>query len=78
MTPALRHRALQRASKRGGEKLPIGLETRTHQELVEQGHLWQEIYDGRTYKFTLSASGRRMLDQFESPSAPPPTMCDDK
>ena len=60
----LRVRALQRARGRG-ELVTIGMETRTQQELVEEGHLWQEIADGQRYRFTLSPSGRRMLDQAE-------------
>lgn len=58
----LRIRALSRAIGRG-ELVVIGMETRTQQELVEEGHLFQEIADGQRYCFTLSKSGRRILDQ---------------
>ncbi len=66
----LRTRALGRARGRG-EIVVIGQETRTQQALVEEGHLWQEIADGRRYRFTLSPSGQRLLDQAEMPSALP-------
>ncbi len=58
----LRTRALSRAIGRGDLVL-IGMETRTQQQLVEEGHLFQEIVDGQRYRFTLSKSGRRILDQ---------------
>jgi hypothetical protein len=60
----LRLRALGRARGRG-ELVVIGMETRTQQKLVEEGHLWQEIANGQRYRFTLSPSGRRMLDASE-------------
>lgn len=66
----LRLRALSAARGRG-QIVVIGQETRTQEELVEQGHLFQEIYDGRRYKFTLSPSGQRMLDQAETPPHSP-------
>ncbi len=58
----LRTRALSRAIGRG-ELVVIGMETRTQQQLVEEGHMFQEIADGQRYRFTLSKSGRRLLDQ---------------
>jgi hypothetical protein len=63
----LRLRALSRARGRG-VLVSIGQESRTQQELVEEGHLWQEI-DSRSkcYRFTLSPSGQRMLDKAEEP-----------
>lgn len=47
----------------------VGAETRSQRELVQAGHLIQEITTGtagRFYKFTLSASGQRMLDRAEA------------
>ena len=64
----LRTRALARARGRG-ELVVIGMETRTQQELVEDGHLVQEIADGQRYRFTLSKSGRQILDQAEFANA---------
>lgn len=58
-------RALREATRRGGLYIAIGSETRSQIELVEDGHLFQEIASGHRYKFTLSPSGRRMLDQGE-------------
>lgn len=61
----LRLRALGHARGRG-QLVVIGMETRTQQKLVEEGHLWQEIADGRRYRFTLSPSGQRILDRAEN------------
>ena len=59
---ALNHVAL---NGRRGLLMAIGSETRSQQELVEAGHLFQEIASGNLYKFTLSPSGRRLLDNTE-------------
>lgn len=65
----LRLRALWYARGRSGCLAQIGTETRTQRELVDEGHLVQEIVHGATrpvaYKFTLSPSGQRILDQAE-------------
>lgn len=58
-------RALAAARGKRGQLVSIGLETRTQQDLVEQGHLWQSIADGQTYRFTLSPSGQKMLDEHD-------------
>lgn len=56
------------AAGRRGLLVSIGSETRSQQELVEDGHLWQEIAPGNPnfYKLTLSPSGQQMLDRAES------------
>jgi hypothetical protein len=62
----LRHRALYNARGPAGVLALIGTETRVQRELVEEGHLLQEIAEGgRYYRFTLSPSGRRLLDKAE-------------
>ena len=60
----LRHRALRHAHGAAGFMVKAGNETRVHRELVEEGHLYQEI-DGDSYRFTLSPSGRKLLDSVE-------------
>jgi len=64
-TEVLHLRALRavRTAGRRGLIVEIGSETRSQQELVEEGHLWQEVAPGHRYKFTLSPSGQRILDQ---------------
>jgi hypothetical protein len=65
--PTLHAHALKEvAARRGGLIVSPGSETRSQQELVELGHLWQEIASGGRYKFTLSPSGQRILDQAEA------------
>lgn len=65
----LRLRALWYARGRSGCLVKIGTETSTQRELVEEGHLIQVIVHGATcpvaFKFTLSQSGKRMLDHAE-------------
>lgn len=57
-------RALTNARGAGlcGIIVPIGMETRAQRELVELGHLWQELHGGTHYRFTISPSGRDVLD----------------
>lgn len=67
LKPTLHARALKEvARRRGGLIVDIGSKTRSQQELVEEGHLYQVIASGHQYKFTLTQSGRRILDQAEA------------
>ena len=68
----LRLRSLQHARGRHGCLVLIGCESRTQRELVEEGHLYQEVVPGlRFYRFTLSPSGQRLLDLAEETGALP-------
>ena len=61
----LRLRALFNARGLSGCLAQIGTETRTQRELVEEGHLFQETFEGIFYNFTLSPSGQPILDHAE-------------
>lgn len=62
-TEVLHLRVLKLCRGRRGHLVSIGAESRSLCELVEAGHLFQEIVHGTHYKFTLSPSGQRLLDQ---------------
>jgi len=68
----LRFNSLRHARGRHGCLVLIGCESRTQRELVEEGHLYQEVVPGgRFYRFTLSSTGQRLLDRAEETGALP-------